>query len=119
MNYTTLEINGQVTGLKFGMHSARYLSQKLDNGYCFDGDSITEIGIAHVVYAGYLNNCAVKDIKATLTFEEVVDFVETSVNDVSKVNALTNVINLWTSVQFTPKETKETKKKRNSGKSKS
>ena len=118
MNYTTIKIGETEIGLKFGMHAARYLSQKLDNGFCFDGDSITEIGIAHVVYAGYLNSCAVKDMKPGLTFEEVVDFVETSVNDADKVATLTNVIQLWTSVQFVPKET-DTKKKRTSGKSKS
>lgn len=119
MNYTTILIGETEIGLKFGMHAARYLSQKLDNGFCFDGDSITEIGIAHVVYAGYLNNCAVKDMKPGLSFEEVVDFVETSVNDVDKVATLTNVIQLWTSVQFVPKEQTETKKKRTSVKSKS
>ena len=119
MNYTTIKIGETEIGLKFGMHAARYLSQKLDNGFCFDGDSITEIGIAHVVYAGYLNNCAVKDMKPGLSFEEVVDFVETSVNDVDKVATLTSVIQLWTSVQFVPKEQTDTKKKRTSGKLKS
>lgn len=113
MNYTTINIENEKVGLKFGMYSARYLSSKLINGFCFEGESITEIGIAHVIYAGYLNNCAIKDIQPTLTFERVVDFVEESSKDADKVAALTSVIEVWTNVQLKG-ETKEepTKKKR-------
>jgi hypothetical protein len=110
MNYTKLNISGEDYGLKFGMHSARYLSSKLDNGYCFHGDEITEIGISHVIYSGYLNNCAVKDVKPELTFEHVVDFVESSIGDASKVDALTSVIKVWSESQII-KGAEEAKKK--------
>lgn len=113
MNYTTITIEGQEIGLKFGMFSAKYLQTKLNNGFCFIGDEITEIGIAHVLYAGYLNNCAIKDIKPELTFEGVVNFIEGSIKDADKVTALTNVIKVWSEVQFAKSEvTKEPKKKR-------
>lgn len=117
MNYTTINIENKEVGLKFGMYAARYLSSKLTNGFCFEGESITEIGIAYVLYAGYLNNCAIKDIKPELTFERVVDFVEECSKDADKVATLTDVIKVWTDVQFTPKESTEvTKKKRTSKK---
>lgn len=120
MNYTTINIENEKIGLKFGMYAARYLSNKLTNGFCFDGDSITEIGISHVLYAGYLNNCAIKDIEPTLTFERVVDFVEECSKDADKVATLTDVIKVWTDVQFAPTENTEgTKKKKISKKSKS
>ena len=115
MNYTKLTINNEEVGLKFGMYSARYLADKLQNGYSFSGDDITEIGIAHVIYSGYLNNCAIKDMKAELTFENVVDFVEESVNDEGKVNALASAMKVWSEAQLS-KVTEDTKKKTTSRK---
>lgn len=114
MNYTTINIENKEIGLKFGMYSARYLSNKLTNGYCFEGESITEIGIAHVLYAGYLNNCAIKDIQPELTFERVVDFVEECSKDANKIATLTSVIEVWSSTQLKPEKVEEesTKKKR-------
>jgi hypothetical protein len=109
MNYTKLNIHETEVGLKFGMHSARYLSEKLTNGFCFAGDEITEIGIAHVVYSGYLNNCAVKEIKPELTFEGVVDFVESCIGNDDKVAALTSVIKVWSECQLLKAD--DTKKK--------
>jgi hypothetical protein len=111
MNYTKIKIDDKEYGLKYGMLSARYLAEKLQNPYCFNGEEITEIGIAYVVYAGYINNCAIKDIKPELTLERVVDFVEGSVKDADKVTTLTDVIELWVSLQLTPTKEPETKKK--------
>lgn len=93
------------------MYSARYLADKLTNGYCFNGDEITEIGIAHVIYSGYLNNCAVKDEKPALTFEGVVDFVESCIGNDDKVAALTSVIKVWSECQIIKSATEDTKKK--------
>lgn len=119
MNYTKLTINETEVGLKFGMYSARYLAEKLINPYCFDGDQITEIGIAHVVYGGYINNCAVKDIHPELTFEQVVDFVESSIGSDDRVNALAHVIKVWSESQIVKSTVEESKKKKSSPKSKS
>ena len=116
MNYTKLKINETEVGLKFGMYAARYLGDKLQNGYSFVGDEITEIGISHVVYGGYLNNCAIKDEKPELTFEQVVDFVEGSLKDTDRVNALAHVIKVWSECQLI--QTDEGKKKNPSKKSK-
>ena len=116
MNYTKLKIHETEVGLKFGMHSARYLAEKLQNGFCFAGDEITEIGIAHVIYSGYLNNCAVKEIKPELTFEGVVDFVESCIGKEDKVAALTSVIKVWSECQLLKAD--DTKKKKISPRSK-
>ena len=111
MNYTKLTINGSEVGLKFGMHSLRYLRDKM-NPACYDGDSLTEIGIAHVIYGGYVNNCAIKDIQPELTFEGVVDFVESCLHDADKIAALSDVIKVWAEAQLKPVAEEETKKKK-------
>lgn len=117
MNYTRLTINDREIGLKFGMYSARYLSDKLSNGYCFVGENITEIGIAHVLYAGYLNNCAVKDQPAELTFEQIVEFIEASLTNQPVMDAIAGVIKVWSESQLIKQATEpETKKKKTSRK---
>jgi hypothetical protein len=124
MNITTLVIDGNEYGIRFGMYSARYLADKLTSSFCFVGDEITEIGISHVVYAGYLNHCAVKDEKPLLTFEDVVNFVEASISDTDRVKQLTDITALWVQCQFKEKEQKQPEpeaetKKKTSRKSKS
>jgi hypothetical protein len=100
MNYTKLTINDQDVGLKFGMHAARYLAAKFSGAACFDGDTITEIGISHIIYGGYLNNCAVKDIAPSLSFEDIVDFVESSVGDSAKVSNIAEAVKVWSDCQI-------------------
>jgi hypothetical protein len=119
MNYTKLKLNDQEIGLKFGMVSDKYLSQRSDNPFLFDGDGLTEVGIAHVVYSGYLNNCAHKDMKPEITFEQVAEFVEDAARYPDKVADLTNVIKVWTDVQIAKKDIPEESKKKTTKKSKS
>lgn len=117
MNYTRLTIAGKDYGLKFGMYSARYLSDKLSNGYCFVGDNITEIGIAHVLYAGYLNNCAVKDEPSELTFEQIVEYIEGSLTNQEVMDAIAAAIKVWSDSQLIKAAAEtETKKKKTSRK---
>jgi hypothetical protein len=100
MNTTKITINSHDVVLKFGMYSARYLADKFQKNYCFDGDEITEIGIAHVIYSGYMNACAVKDESPALTFEDMVDFVESSIGDTEKINAIASVVKVWSESQL-------------------
>lgn len=119
MNYTKLTINGVDYGLKFGMVSDRYLSEKLQGKYCFNGEDITEIGIAHILYAGHLNNCAIKDESPTLTFESLVDFIESSLNDEEQMLKIGAAIKVWSDVQVSRQVTETDKKKQSTKKSKS
>jgi hypothetical protein len=100
MNYTKLKLNDKEIGLKFGMVSDRYLSEKIPNGYCFNGDDITEIGIAHIIYGGYINNCAIKDAAPEITFEAIVDFIEASVTNDEVMLEIGQVIKVWSEVQI-------------------
>ena len=111
MNHCYININGKDVKLKFGMHCARYLSEKLQGHYCFDGDEITEIGIGHVLYAGYINACAVADAKADLSFEDFVDFIESSLNNPDAVNAISQAVKVWTEAQIKGNVNEEAKKK--------
>ena len=121
MNYTTITINDQKIGLKFGMASFRYLSDKFVEGVAYTSNELNEIGIAHIVYSGYFNNCLVKGSEATLSFEYFVDYIEANLTNDEFLNELKNVIAIWGDNDFIKKTQeqvadKEPKKKTSRGK---
>lgn len=96
MNYTTIDIEGKTIGLKFGMASFRYLQNKLVDGVTYNGNELNEIGIAHILYSGYYNNCIIKDIVPELTFETFVDFIEINLTNAKVLEKIKEIIALWT-----------------------
>ena len=95
MNYTTITINDQKVGLKFGMASFRYLSDKFKDGISFENGELNEIGVAHLVYSGYYNNCLVKGVLPEMTFENLVDYVEVNIMKSEFLEELKKVISVW------------------------
>jgi hypothetical protein len=95
MNYTTITINDQKVGLKFGMASFRYLSDKFKDGISFENGELNEIGVAHLVYSGYYNNCLVKGVLPELTFENLVDYIETNIMKNEFLEELKVIIKVW------------------------
>lgn len=99
MNYCTLTIDGKKIGLKFGMASFRYLSEgKLVEGKSFNGNEINEIGISHILYSGYWNNCLVKDVDPEMTFEDFVNYVENSL--VRNNDEIMHAMKIWSENDF-------------------
>lgn len=107
MNYTSIIINGQKVGIKFGMASFRYLSDKFSAGKAYHNNELTEIGIAYIVYSGYYNNCIVKEEEPVLSFSDIVDWVESSLLNGKKSDAIIEVVNLWASNDFVRKKVEE------------
>jgi hypothetical protein len=123
MNYTTITINDQKVGLKFGMASFRYLSDKFIDGISFENGEINEIGVSHLVYSGYYNNCLVKGVLPEITFENLVDYVEVNIMKAEFLEELKNIIKVWgesdmikSNVAATQEVEETTKKKSSRGK---
>lgn len=118
MNYTTITIYGAEYGLKFGMASFRYLTDKFIDGVSYNGNNINEIGISHIIYSGYYNNCLVKNEKPILTFEYIVDWVESNIANNEILNQINSVIKLWTETDMVKdiNKDKQAKKKTSRGK---
>jgi hypothetical protein len=119
MNYCTITINDQKVGLKFGMASFRYLSDgKLVEGKSFVNNELNEVGIAHILYSGYFNNCLVKDVEPSLTFEDFVEHIEKILISKGDLQEITNAIKVWSTNELI-KQTQvsdEPKKKTSRGK---
>jgi len=123
MNYTTITINDQKVGLKFGMASFRYLSDKFKDGVSFENGELNEIGVSHLVYSGYYNNCLVKGVLPEITFENLVDYVEVNIMKPEFLEELKNIIKVWgesdmikSNVAATQEVEETTKKKSSRGK---
>lgn len=113
MNYTTLTIDDEKIGIKFGMAAFRYLSEgKFVEGKSFQNNIITEIGIAHIIYSGYMNNCLVKEQEEQYSFEFFVDFVESNIKNQKIMDEIKNIINIWANSDFIKQKSDETTKKK-------
>jgi hypothetical protein len=113
MNYTTITINGEKIGLKFGMASFRYLSEgKFQEGTAFTDNQLTEIGIAHILYSGYYNNCIIKDVEQIHDFEFFVDHIEKSILNESDMNQIKNAIDIWGKSEFIKSKSESNAKKK-------
>lgn len=76
----TITIDGQIVRLKFGLPAVRRIFEKMSehelvvkrNGK----DQYNDLGIAHILFAGYLNGCMQRDEQPALSFESFYDVVE-------------------------------------------
>lgn len=118
MNYTTLTIGDKKIGIKFGMASFRYLSEKFSTGVGFENNELNEIGIAHILYSGYYNNCLIKEVVPEYNLEFFVDNIEKNLKNENFLIQIQEVIKLWTENEFIKETQKpeEAKKKSTRGK---
>jgi hypothetical protein len=118
MNYTTFLLGDKKLGLKFGMASFRYLQTKFAKGIAFLEKDLNEIGISHIIYSGYYNNCLVKDVDLDVSFEELVEYVELNLLNEEFISSVKDIIDIWSNSDFIKQAapTEETKKKMTRGK---
>lgn len=86
--YTTIEIDGAKVGLKFGLPALRQLGEKDKTVPLYDNGNYSDLGIAHIIYAGYCNNQYIKDESPSIPFGKFYEFVEDCISDVEKAVSL-------------------------------
>lgn len=79
--YTTILINGQTVGLKFGLPALKQLGEFEKKVPFYDGNNYSDLGMAHIIYAGYCNNQFIKTQDVTYQFEDFYNVVEECLND--------------------------------------
>ena len=119
MNYITITVKDEKLGLKFGMASFRYLQDKFVSGKSFVGNELNEIGIAHIIYSGYYNNCLVKEVDVKYDLEYFIDWIEQNISNTEVLDSIKEVISIWSSNEFIRPKTDQVpnaKKKNSRGK---
>ena len=112
MNYTTITINEETIGLKFGMASFRYLQDKFQSNKDLDTSILNEITISHITYSGYYNNCVVKEVDPKYKFADIVDWVEVTLLANKEDNEIAKAIKCWSESDFINQKSKKKQKKR-------
>lgn len=116
MNYTQITINGKLVGLKFGMYCTQLFYEVIESGKkVMIGDTVNELGITYLLWFGYLNNCEVKQVDPSLTFEDFYNVVEESASGNEEI---TKALDCWSNSQPVQKAVEEAKKKSSGKKSK-
>jgi len=71
-----ITIDGQEVVLKFGMPAIRQIAEKTLLYPLLDGDRYNDLGLAHILYAGYINGCLMHDQLPLVTFDKFYDLLE-------------------------------------------
>jgi len=90
--YTTINLDGDVIGLKFAYPAIRMWGEamigKADFYQIVDNSdpnnpkiSVTIEGLAKFIECGYINNCMIKEVEPLFKYENFFNWVEKSIND--------------------------------------
>lgn len=71
-----ITIDGQEVVLKFGLPAIRRILEKMGQYALTEGDKYNELGLSHILFAGYLNGCMMRDEVPTKEYEEFYNLVE-------------------------------------------
>lgn len=108
-----ITINGQAVRLKFGLPAVRRIFEKMKEHPLVvvrgDKEQYNDLGIAHILYAGYLNGCMQRDELAILSFDQFYDLVEDFAADQSGKEEITAAIRAFEESRFVKPFAGETK----------
>lgn len=79
----TINMNGQQVPLRFGMPACRYFMEHISQEHIapMSGDSINEVGISYLLYAGYWNACIADEKVPVMKLSDFMDWVELMIDD--------------------------------------
>lgn len=93
--YTSIEINGEKIGLKFGMKAIGLIQENCKDMDLNDKIALATIGTAHILYAGYINNCMVKQMVPVHDFQFFYDALEDAFLEEDKIRQYQDAINCF------------------------
>jgi hypothetical protein len=112
-NYLKIAIDGKEVGLKFGFAQVKEFAIAMANNLTvyFDGDTISPIGIAKLIHTAHRNDCLLKEVEPSITFEQISNWIDTAAGDEKKTKVLTDVVMKWQESEYTKSWIDNVKKK--------
>lgn len=71
-----ITIDGKKIGLRFGLPCIRYLVEKSEALDLMNGKFYNELGMAHILYGGYVNACLARDTVTEIPFSVIYEAIE-------------------------------------------
>lgn len=109
----TIKFNGQEVNLKFGFPQAKEFAMAISENVTayFEGENITNIGIAKLIQTAYKNSCLLKEVKPSITLEQISDWLEENQDSEDFQKEIADVVRVWTESRYTKMWAEEVKKK--------
>jgi hypothetical protein len=79
----SLNMNGEVVHLKFGMPACRYFMEHIAQEHigAISIDGINETVVGYLLYGGYYNHCIIEDKKPEKKLSDFMEFIELNMDD--------------------------------------
>lgn len=109
----TINYKGQEVPLKFGwQHIVEFgIAVEENPSAHFVGEIITDFGVARMIHTGYRNACLLKDIKPTITLEDISDWLDENLDSEDFKKQISEVAQIWAESRHTKLWVEELKKK--------
>lgn len=110
---TTINYKGETIPLKFGwQHIVEFgIAVEENPSAHFVGEIITDFGVARMIHTGYRNACLLKDIKPTITLEDISDWLDEGLDNEEFKTQIAEVASIWAESRHTKLWVEELKKK--------
>lgn len=100
----SITVESEKIDLRFGIVATRmFLEKMVDDPTIISGETINEIGAAHLIYCGYVNNCMVMDRTPDKTLGFFIAFVEQAFIDDSVKNQIIAVAKAYAESKYSKK----------------
>lgn len=109
----TINYKGQQVALKFGwQHIIEFgIAVEENPSAHFVGEIITDFGVARMIHTGYRNACLLKDIKPTITLEDISDWLDENLDSEDFKTQIAEVAQVWAESRHTKLWVEDLKKK--------
>lgn len=98
--YISVLMDGEKIGIKFGMPAIRQFGTNLKKFELITEGAYNELGIAHILYAGYCCNCQVKYEVPEIKFEKFYEFAEQALSNEERLQVIKDVIKCFEESQY-------------------
>lgn len=112
--YININLNGQQVGLKFAYPAIKMFAEALDKKpdlYLIEGEraDFTIEGLAKFIQCGYINNCLIKEVEPSLTYEDFFNYAEGAQEDEDRAIEIGKVLECYGETVYAKKLSEEKK----------
>lgn len=98
----SISINGEVISLRFGIPAVRmFLEHIASDTVSVSNESINEVGVAYLIYCGYVNDCMIRDVVPAKNKGFFLEYVENAWVDDSVRSELEAISKAYADSKFT------------------
>lgn len=107
----SITIAGQKVGLKFGLPALRRVTEKMKEFELLTEGRSNDLGMAHILFAGYLNYCIMREEVPVFQLQPFYEYVESAEDTVESTIELSEAVKSFQESRYVKKAVEGEKKK--------